>query len=186
MSELVVQDVSRWFGNVVAVNDVSMHIGPGITGLLGPNGAGKSTLIHMLAGFLQPSAGRVELDGQPTWRNERIYGSLGLVPEREELFDSISGWQFVLANARLHRLADPERAARRAIEVVEMVVEDPQPYRERTEDVEVLERIEQRPLAVEDRHAGLPALDIGAVDVDDLVQIAPRMQRLDSSGSRAR
>ena len=54
MSTIVLDAVSRWYGNVVAVNDVSMRLGPGVTGLLGPNGAGKSTLINMLAGFLAP------------------------------------------------------------------------------------------------------------------------------------
>ena len=52
------QDVSRWYGNVVAVNDISFVLGAGVTGLLGPNGAGKSTLLHMIAGLLRPSAGR--------------------------------------------------------------------------------------------------------------------------------
>ena len=120
MSTLVIDAVSRWFGNVVAVNDVSMAIGPGVTGLLGPNGAGKSTLIHMMAGFLEPSAGSVTLDGEPTWRNEAIYRRIGLVPEREAMYDAVTGWQFVLANARLHGLADPETAARRALETVHM------------------------------------------------------------------
>ena len=54
---LAVEHVSRWYGNVVAVNDISFALGPGVTGLLGPNGAGKSTLLHMMAGLLQPSAG---------------------------------------------------------------------------------------------------------------------------------
>ena len=120
MSVLEIAGVSRWFGNVVAVNDVTMTIGPGVTGLLGPNGAGKSTLISMMAGFLPPSAGTVTLDGVPTWRNEDIYRLIGLVPEREGMYDGLSGWQFVLANARLHGLADPEAAARRAISTVEM------------------------------------------------------------------
>ena len=120
MSELVLQQVSRWFGNVVAVNDVTMTIGPGVTGLLGPNGAGKSTLIHLMAGFLAPSAGTVTLDGAPVWRNEQIYRRIGLVPEREAMYDVVTGWQFVLANARLHRLPDPEDAARRALATVEM------------------------------------------------------------------
>ena len=62
--------MSRWYRNVVAVNDVSMTIGPGVTGLLGPNGAGKSTLIAMMSGFLAPSTGTVTLDGEPLWRNE--------------------------------------------------------------------------------------------------------------------
>ena len=120
MSVLELDAVSRWFGNVVAVNDVSMQIGPGVTGLLGPNGAGKSTLINMMAGFLGPSAGSVTLDGKPVWRDEQVYRHLGLVPEREEMYSSLSGWEFVLVNARLHRLADPESATRRAIETVQM------------------------------------------------------------------
>lgn len=112
--------VSRWFGNVVAVNDVSMTIGPGVTGLLGPNGAGKSTLIHLMSGFLPPSSGSVTVDGEPTWHNEGIYRRIGLVPEREALYEGLSGYDFVLANARMHRLPDPPAAARRAIATVEM------------------------------------------------------------------
>ncbi len=117
---LKLEQVSRWFGNVVAVNDVSMTIGPGVTGLLGPNGAGKSTLIHLMSGFLPPSSGTVTVDGEPTWHNENIYRRIGLVPEREAMYDGVSGWNFVLANAKLHRLPDPEAAARRAIETVDL------------------------------------------------------------------
>ena len=120
MSTVELQQVSRWFGNVVAVNDVTMRLAPGVTGLLGPNGAGKSTLIHMMAGFLAPSAGTVTLDGRPLYRDPQIYREVGLVPEREEMYDAVSGWGFVLANAKLHKLADPEGAARRAIDTVEM------------------------------------------------------------------
>lgn len=120
MTSLVLDGVSRWFGNVVAVNDVTMTIGPGVTGLLGPNGAGKSTLIHLMAGFLEPSAGTVTLDGEPVWRRPESYRSIGLVPEREAMYDAVSGWDFVLANAQLHRLPDPDSAARRALETVEM------------------------------------------------------------------
>jgi ABC-2 type transport system ATP-binding protein len=120
MSVLELDAVSRWFGNVVAVNDVTMTLGPGVTGLLGPNGAGKSTLIHMMAGFLAPSAGTATLDGRTLFRDHAIYREIGLVPEREEMYDAVNGWDFVVANARLHRLPDPEGAARRAIETVEM------------------------------------------------------------------
>jgi ABC-2 type transport system ATP-binding protein len=120
MSVITIDRVSRWYGNVVAVNDVSMQIGPGVTGLLGPNGAGKSTLIAMMSGFLPPSSGTVTLDGEPTWHNEAVYRRIGLVPEREGLYDAVTGWQFVLANAKLHRLADPEAAARRAIRTVDL------------------------------------------------------------------
>ncbi|MCU7823552.1 ABC transporter ATP-binding protein [Kitasatospora sp. DSM 101779] len=120
MAVITIDRVSRWFGNVVAVNDVSMQIGPGVTGLLGPNGAGKSTLIHMMSGFLPPSAGEVALDGVPIWRNQEVYRAIGLVPERESMYDYLTGWEFVLANAELHGLADPAAAARRALGLVEM------------------------------------------------------------------
>ncbi|WP_431679774.1 ABC transporter ATP-binding protein [Kitasatospora sp. KL5] len=120
MAVITIDRVSRWFGNVVAVNDVSMQIGPGVTGLLGPNGAGKSTLIHMMSGFLPPSAGEVALDGVPIWRNQEAYRAIGLVPERESMYDYLTGWEFVLANAELHGLADPAAAARRALALVEM------------------------------------------------------------------
>ncbi|MGW4644945.1 ABC transporter ATP-binding protein [Kitasatospora sp. NPDC004289] len=120
MAVITIDRVSRWFGNVVAVNDVSMEIGPGITGLLGPNGAGKSTLIHMMSGFLAPSSGAVTLDGEPIWRNQEVYRKIGLVPERESMYDYLTGWEFVLANAELHGLADPGAAAKRALGMVEM------------------------------------------------------------------
>jgi ABC-2 type transport system ATP-binding protein len=120
MSQVELDAVSRWFGNVVAVNDVTMHLGPGVTGLLGPNGAGKSTLISMMAGFLAPSAGTVTLDGRTLHRDPEVYRDVGLVPEREEMYDALSGWDFVHANARLHGLKDPDRATRQAIASVEM------------------------------------------------------------------
>jgi ABC-2 type transport system ATP-binding protein len=120
MSTITLTDVSRWFGNVVAANDVTMEIGPGITGLLGPNGAGKTTLISMMGGFLAPSAGTVLLDGVPTWRNPEIYRTVGIVPETEAAYDLMTGWQFVLANALLHELEYPDTAATAAIEAVDM------------------------------------------------------------------
>ncbi len=120
MTAIVLDQVSRWYGNVVAVNDVSMTVGPGITGLLGPNGAGKSTLISMMGGFLAPSSGTVTLGGGRVWKNPEIYRTVGLVPEAEAMYDMVTGWQFLLANARLHGLADAPAAARRALELVDM------------------------------------------------------------------
>jgi ABC-2 type transport system ATP-binding protein len=120
VSEIRIDHVSRWYRNVVAINDVTMTIGPGVTGLLGPNGAGKSTLIAMMSGFLAPSTGTVTLDGAPLWRNEGVYRTVGLVPEREALFDYLTGRQFVVANAELHGLPDPGAAAQRAIALIEM------------------------------------------------------------------
>ncbi len=113
-------NVSRWYGNVVAVNDVTMTLGPGVTGLLGPNGAGKTTLLHMMAGFLAPSRGTVTVNGEPTWRNPSVYRLLGLVSEREAVHDFLTAREFLVVSARLHRLPDPEAAAQRALELVEM------------------------------------------------------------------
>ena len=103
MSDLVLEQVSRWYGNVVAVNDISMQIRPGITGLLGPNGAGKSTLLSMMAGLLAPSAGSVSLDGRPVRGDVGMYRHIGLVPVQESLYDFLTGEQFVRLNADLHK-----------------------------------------------------------------------------------
>ena len=112
--------VSRWYGNVVAVNDVSFTLTPGITGLLGPNGAGKTTILHMMAGLLRPSAGDVSVEGVPPAGNPDIYGSIALVPEGEAVQPFLTGWEFALMSAKLQRLPDPEAAARRAIALVDM------------------------------------------------------------------
>ncbi|HJY71186.1 MAG TPA: ABC transporter ATP-binding protein [Streptosporangiaceae bacterium] len=131
------RNVSRWYGNVVAVNDITMSIGPGVTGLLGPNGAGKSTIMHMIAGFLPPSRGELTIGGASggiggvvppgastagghSWRNPDIYRTVGLVPERDSVYAFLTGEQFVVATAKLHQLADPAGAATRAIAMLDM------------------------------------------------------------------
>ena len=120
MSTIELRNVSRWYGNVVAINDITMTIGPGVTGLLGPNGAGKSTLLHLISGFLEPSRGELTVGGTASWRNPGIYRTLGLVPERPAVYPFLTGLEFVRATARLHKLADPDRSAGRAIAIVEM------------------------------------------------------------------
>jgi ABC-2 type transport system ATP-binding protein len=114
------EHVSRWYGNVVAVNDISFTLAPGVTGLLGPNGAGKSTLLHLMAGLLQPSAGTVKLNGVPAWRHPEIYRHVGLVPEREAVHSYLTGYEFALLNARLQGVANPAAAADRAIATVDL------------------------------------------------------------------
>ena len=120
MTFIELAHVSRWYGNVVAVNDISMSIGPGVTGLLGPNGAGKSTLLHLIAGFLPPSRGELTVGGAASWHRPGVYRTVGLVPERDSVYAFLTGEAFVTATARLHKLPDPVAAARRAIEIVEM------------------------------------------------------------------
>jgi ABC-2 type transport system ATP-binding protein len=117
---VVLDHVSRWYGNVVAVNDISFELGAGITGLLGPNGAGKSTLLHLVAGLLRPSAGNVRVLGEGAWRHPAIYRRIGLVPEREAVHPYLTGREFVALNARLQGLPDPAAAAAKAIRTVDL------------------------------------------------------------------
>lgn len=120
MTSIELTGVSRWYGNVVAVNDITMSIGPGVTGLLGPNGAGKSTILHLIAGFLPPSRGTLAVAGQPTWRNPELFRQLGLVPERDSIYAFLTGAEFVTSTAKLHKLPDPGGAAARAIDMVDL------------------------------------------------------------------
>ena len=117
---IVAENLSRWYGNVVAVNGISFTISPGITGLLGPNGSGKSTLVHLLSGFLAPSTGTVSVLGEPAWQTPSLYRRLGLVPEREAVYGRLTGFEFVRLNARLQGLENPGAAARRAVDLVEL------------------------------------------------------------------
>jgi ABC-2 type transport system ATP-binding protein len=115
-----VERASRWYGSVVAVNDMTFAVGPGITGLLGPNGAGKSTLLGMMAGLLRPSSGRVTVLGRETWRTPEVYRSIGLVPEREAVPAYVTGLEFARYSAQLQGLPDPDAAAARAIRTVDL------------------------------------------------------------------
>jgi ABC-2 type transport system ATP-binding protein len=119
-SAVEVDNASRWYGNVVAVNDVSFRLDGGVTGLLGPNGAGKSTILHMIAGFLAPSSGSVTVGGSPTRGHPELYRRIGLVPEHEAIYPFLTGRQFVVANARLQGM-DPQQAAAAAERAVGQV-----------------------------------------------------------------
>jgi ABC-2 type transport system ATP-binding protein len=120
VTTIELRGVSRWYGNVVAVNDISLTIGPGVTGLLGPNGAGKTTILHMIAGFLLPSRGEVTVAGRSTWRNPDMFREVGVVPERDSVYSFLTGAEFVTATARLHGLPAADAAADRAISMLEM------------------------------------------------------------------
>jgi ABC-2 type transport system ATP-binding protein len=117
---IALDHVSRWYGNVVAVNDITFALGPGVTGLLGPNGAGKSTLLHLLSGLLAPSAGSVRIAGRPAFGEPSIYREVGLVPEREAVPGYLTGRRFVRYNAELQGVTDAGAAAARALATVEL------------------------------------------------------------------
>ncbi len=117
---LVFDHVSHWYGDVVAVNDVSATVEPGITGLLGPNGAGKSTLLQMAAGLIAPSSGGVRVFGESPVERPAIFRRVALVPEREALPGMLSARAFVEARATLLGLRDVRGAAARALALVEL------------------------------------------------------------------
>jgi ABC-2 type transport system ATP-binding protein len=111
---------SRWYGPVIALNDVTASIGPGITGLLGPNGAGKSTFLKLAAGQLGPSQGEVRVLGKPAFGSPELFHKVGLCPEPDAFWERITGLEFVAALLRLTGYDDAE-AARRAEAALELV-----------------------------------------------------------------
>ena len=115
-----VNSVSRWFGNVVAVSDVSFDIQPGITGLLGPNGAGKTTLLRMITGLAETSSGTVRLFGEPVRDNPPLYKRIGVMSEHETVYGFMKGREFVRMMAELRGVKDIEAAVDRAIARVDM------------------------------------------------------------------
>ena len=115
-----VDGVSRWFGSVVAVSDVTFNVAPGITGLLGPNGAGKTTLLRMITGLAATSNGTVTVFGQPVRDNPPLYRRMGVMSEHETVYGFMTGREFVRMMGRLRGVTDLEGAVDRAIELVDL------------------------------------------------------------------
>lgn len=115
---------SKWFGDVVAVSDVSFRIGPGVTALLGPNGAGKSTLLRMLCGLTPPDRGAVRILGADPRADISVRSRIGIVPQQEAMFEALSAFDFVRLAGLLHGVEDPAASARWALEVVELDPDD--------------------------------------------------------------
>jgi ABC-2 type transport system ATP-binding protein len=114
---------SRWYGPVIALNDVTTTVGPGVTGLLGPNGAGKSTFLKLAAGLLAPSQGEVRLLGRPAWGTPELYHHVGVCPETDAFWEGMTGLQFVTALLRLTGFDDAEcrRRAEQALDSVALL-----------------------------------------------------------------
>lgn len=117
---LVFDQISHWYGDVVAVNSINATVNAGITGLLGPNGAGKSTLLQLAAGLLRPSNGSVRVYGRSPAMGPSAYSDIGLVPEAEALPANMSAESFVSARAALLGLPDVREATRKALDTVEL------------------------------------------------------------------
>ena len=122
-----VHGVSKFFGDVVAVSDVTFAVRAGVTALLGPNGAGKSTLFRMMCGLTPPSRGTVRVLGADARSDRDVRGRIGLSPQQDALFDRLDALEFVQIAAATHGVADPEAAGRHALGIVELDPDDPRP-----------------------------------------------------------
>jgi ABC-2 type transport system ATP-binding protein len=122
-----VRQLGKWFGQVVALSDLSFDVGPGVTALLGPNGAGKSTLFRILCGLANPSQGTVRIFGEDPRGNPYLTRRIGIAPQQERLFERETIVEFVSLAATLHGLAHPAEAALAAIRTVELDPADPRP-----------------------------------------------------------
>ena len=117
------EHLSKWYGHVSGLNDVTVTVGEGVTGLLGPNGAGKSTFMKILTGQLRPSTGTVRVFGEPIWGHPEQYQRLGFCPEQDAFYDEMTALTWIAAMARLHGMDEDtaDGAARRALETVDML-----------------------------------------------------------------
>jgi ABC-2 type transport system ATP-binding protein len=115
--------VSKWYGQVIGLNDVTVSVPPGITGLLGPNGAGKSTFMKLITGQLHPNKGSIKVLGEPIWRNPHLYFQIGFCPEQDSFYERMTGLEWVTALVRLNGLGEQEAAAAatRALTTVDLM-----------------------------------------------------------------
>jgi ABC-2 type transport system ATP-binding protein len=120
---MTAEHLSKWYGQVIGLNDVTVSVPPGITGLLGPNGAGKSTFMKLISGQLQPSKGSVTVLGEPIWANPKLFFRIGFCPEQDAFYERMTGLEWVTALVRLNGLSEKEAkdAAVRALTTVDLM-----------------------------------------------------------------
>jgi ABC-2 type transport system ATP-binding protein len=120
---IAAESLSKWYGQVIGLNDVTVSVPPGVTGLLGPNGAGKSTFMKLITGQLKPSKGQVKVLGEPIWDNPSLYFRIGFCPEQDAFYDRMTGLEWVTALVSLngHGQRAASDAARRALQTVDLL-----------------------------------------------------------------
>ena len=116
------EGVSKWYGQVIGLNDVTLKVPRGVTGLLGPNGAGKSTFMKLITGQLAPSAGTIKVLGEPVWGNPGLFARIGVCPEQDAFYERMTGLEWVAALVRLNGVDERTAAemAGRALDAVEL------------------------------------------------------------------
>lgn len=114
------ENLSKWYGQVIGVNDINLTLQSGVTGLLGPNGAGKTTLLKLMVGQLKPSKGNLTIFGEPVWNNPNLNRRIGFCPEQDAFYDRMNGLQFVTSLAMLSGYSKNE-AKDKALEAISLV-----------------------------------------------------------------
>jgi len=114
--------LSKWYGNVLGLSDVSLEIEPGVTGLLGPNGAGKSTFLKLITGQIKPSIGNVRIFGQKVRGNQALFSRIGFCPEHDSFYEEMTGWVFLTSLLKLQGFSSAEIQSRadEALDIVEL------------------------------------------------------------------
>ena len=123
MAIVTAEHLSKWYGQVIGLNDVNVSVPKGITGLLGPNGAGKSTFMKLITGQLKPSKGSVRVLGEEIWGNPGLYFRIGFCPEQDAFYERMTGLQWVTALVRLNGFGEKEadEAAKIALDRVDLL-----------------------------------------------------------------
>lgn len=119
------RNLSKWYGNVLGLSDVTLEIESGITGLLGPNGAGKSTFMKLLTGQLKPNIGSVSVLGRPVWNANALFARIGFCPEADAFYEEITGYEFLSGLLSFHGFPASEirTRAERALDIVELTAD---------------------------------------------------------------
>lgn len=116
------QNLSKWYGNILGLSDVSLRIEQGITGILGPNGAGKSTFLNLITGQIKPNIGTVTIKGEKIRNNYSLFSLIGFCPEQDAFYEELSGWEFLTSLVSLNHFSSEEaqKKAQQALEIVEL------------------------------------------------------------------
>ena len=175
-----VDSLSKWFGDVVAVSDMSFEIRPGITGLLGPNGAGKTTLLRMIAGLSTQSEGTLSVFGQNPRANLSLYKRIGVMVEHDAGYDFMTGREFVTTAARLRRVSETSATVGRAIELVDL--EDAADRRLRTYSRGMKQRIRLAAVLVHEPDLLLLDEPLSGADPRQRLQFQALLVRLAEAG----
>jgi ABC-2 type transport system ATP-binding protein len=180
MPSVDLRSVSKWFGDVVAVSEISFALWPGVTALLGPNGAGKSTVLRLMCGLTAPSRGQVWVLGRNPRTDSLVSRAMGLVPQQEALFEGLSALAFVRLAGQLHGLPDADGAARHALAAVELDPDNPRRLSGYSKGMR--QRVKLAQALVHDPHVLVLDEPLSGLDPRQRLHMIELVQRLGAGG----